>query len=126
MELGTSIEELRPFLPAQDFAESREFYRVLGFREAWSSDKLVLLELGRFSFFLQDYFAKEWADNMMMDLRVADADACWSYLQSLDLSKRFPSVVRIGAPQNDTATGIRRGHFVDPSGVLWHFSQSSK
>jgi hypothetical protein len=53
MILGTSVEEFRPFLPASDFAISRQFYLELGFNEVWSSGKLVILELGRFSFFLQ-------------------------------------------------------------------------
>jgi len=124
MEFGTSVNELRPFLPAKDFATSKEFYRALGFHEAWSSDRLTIMQLGRFSFFLQDYFVKEWAENMVMSLDVADVDACWTSLQSLNLPARFPSVVRVGAPQSDMASGIRRGYFVDPSGVLWHFSQS--
>ena len=122
MVLGTSVDEFRPFLPASDFALSRQFYLALGFKEVWSSGKLVIFELGRFSFFLQNYFVKELAENMVMDLRVADVDACWSYLQRLNLSSRFPKVVRVGAPRDDLATGTRRGHFVDPSGVLWHFS----
>jgi hypothetical protein len=122
MVLGTSVDEFRPFLPASDFAVSRQFYTELGFNEVWSSEKLVILALGRFSFFLQNYFGKEWAENMVLDLRVADVDACWSYLRSLNLSARFPQVVRVGAPQADGVTGIRRGYFVDPSGVLWHFS----
>jgi hypothetical protein len=124
MELGTALEGLRPFLPAEDFATSRAFYRYLGFVETWSAEKLVKVQLGGFSFFLQDYFVKAWAENMMMDLRVADVDACWDHLQSLNLSARFPKVVRVGAPQIDVSTGIRRGHFVDPSGILWHFSQT--
>lgn len=122
MELGTSLKEMRPFLPARDFALSREFYRLLGFHEIWSSEQLVILQLGRFSFFLQNYFAKEWAENMVMALQVADVEACWAHLQSLNLSSRFPNVVRVGAPAID-ASGLRRGHFVDPSGVLWHFAQ---
>jgi len=124
MELGTSVTELRPFLPAKDFATSKEFYRTLGFHETWSSDQLAIMALGRFSFFLQNYFVKEWAENMVMSLDVADVDACWASLQSLSLATRFPNNVRVGAPQNDVASGIRRGHFIDPSGVLWHFSQS--
>jgi catechol 2,3-dioxygenase-like lactoylglutathione lyase family enzyme len=123
MQLGTSVSQLRPFLPARDFAISREFYRMLGFHETWSSDRLAILELGRFSFFLQNYFVKEWADNMVMALDVADVDACWARLRSLNLSTRFPNVVSVGAPVDDVNAGVRRGHFVDPSGVLWHFSQ---
>jgi len=85
-----------------------------------------LFQLDRFSFFLQDYFVKDWAENFMLDLRVADADAFWLHLQSLNLSERFPGTVRLGPPEDDPGVGIRRGHFVDPSGVLWHFSQSTE
>ena len=109
MVLGTSVDEFRPFLPASDFAVSRQFYLELGFKETWSSNKLVIFELGRFSFFLQDYFVKEWAENMMMDLRVADVDACWSYLLSLNLSARFPKVVRLGALEREVSHGDCRG-----------------
>jgi hypothetical protein len=62
-------------------------------------------------------------EDMVMGLQVADADACWAHLQSLNLSVRFPNV-RLGAPHSDAASTLRRGHFLDPSGVLWHFSQS--
>lgn len=119
------VKNLRTFLPAEDFRVSREFYRALGFREAWSRDKLAMFELGQFTFFLQDLFVKEWAENVMMDLAVADVDAYYSYLQGLNLVERFPKQVRINVPADD-GTGIRRGYFVDPSGILWHFSQPIK
>ena len=75
MQLQQIIEDLRTFLPAKDFAKSREFYGVLGFEQVWSSDKLALFKLGRVSFFVQDYFVKDWAENMMLDLRVGDVQA---------------------------------------------------
>jgi hypothetical protein len=123
MQLERTVEDLRAFLPAKDFALSREFYGALGFEPVWSSDQLVLFKLDRFSFFVQDYFVKEWAENMMLDLRVGDVQAYWSYLQSLELPRRFPNV-RLSAPADDLASRIRRGNLCDPSGVLWHFSQS--
>jgi hypothetical protein len=52
-------------------------------------------------------------------------EVIWSYLESLNLSQRFERV-SVGAPQDDKATGIRRGHFIDPSGILWHFSHAAK
>ena len=124
MMLEESVHNLRPFLPAEDFRISREFYNALGFKEVWTSEKLVILEIGRFSFFLQNYYVKEWAGNMMMDLRVADVDEYWSYLLSLNLVERFGKCVTVKEPQDDGAS-LRRGHFVDPSGILWHYSQSS-
>lgn len=123
MESSQNIQSLRCFVPAKDFATSRQFYAALGFEEAWCDGKLALMQLGNCSFFLQDYFVKEWAENSMLDLRVANADELWRFLEGLRLSERFPGV-RLGAPHDDAA-GIRRGHFVDPSGVLWHFSQAA-
>lgn len=124
LAIETCTQDLRVFLPARDFDVSREFYAALGFTEAWSSDKLVLFRAGRFTFFLQDYFVKEWAENMMLDLRVADVDSFWAALQGLQLSERLLGVVRMSAPRDEPASGIRRGAFIDPSGVLWHFSQA--
>jgi catechol 2,3-dioxygenase-like lactoylglutathione lyase family enzyme len=124
MHPALAIEDLRAFLPAKDLATSKNFYRALGFEHVWASDTLVLFQLGRLSFFVQDYFVKEWAENMMLELRVANADAYFLHLQNLELTERFPTTVRIGAPEDDLAKGIRRGHFVDPSGVLWHFCQT--
>ena len=125
MDLKASVEDLRAFLPAQDFKTSRAFYAALGFHEVWSSDKLVLFQLGRSGFFLQDFFVKDFAENLMLDLRVRDADAFWSHLEGLNLPQRFQRV-RIGAPRNDEASGSRRGHFIDPSGILWHFSHAAR
>lgn len=123
MDLAANVQDLRCFVPAKDFATSKRFYAALGFREVWSDAKLALFELGRFKFFLQDYFVLQWAANAVLDLAVADADAFWAYLDALKLPEQFPSgVVRVGAPQADPHVPIRRGHFVDPSGVLWHFS----
>jgi hypothetical protein len=124
MQIAKNIQAVRCFVPAKDFALSRRFYAGLGFEEVWCNDKLALLELGACSFFLQDYFVKEWAENCMLDLRVVDVDSFWSWLESLDLAARFPGA-RIGPPSGDAASGLRRGHFVDPSGVLWHFSATS-
>jgi hypothetical protein len=121
--LAEQVEELRCFVPALSFAESRQFYAALGAREVWSNEKLSLLELGGFRFFLQDYFVKEWAENTMLDLRVKDADAFASQLEALKLEQRFPGF-RLRAPSDDASTRTRRGHFIDPSSVLWHFSQS--
>ena len=118
-----NVQDLRVFLPAKDFAVSRAFHQALGFVEDWSSDNLVLFRLGQFSFFLQDYFVQAWAENMMMDLRVADADSFWSYLQSLSATDRLPKDTPMRAPDDGPEPGIRGGSFIDPAGVLWHFSQ---
>ena len=124
MNVEEYVEDLRCFVPSKDFEVSKEFYLALGFREVYRDEKLALMQLGRSSFFLQNYFVEDWASNTMLDLRVVNADAFWEHLLSLDLPARFPNTVRLAPPRDDTSTGTRRGHFVDPSGVLWHFSQA--
>jgi hypothetical protein len=125
MDLAANIQDLRCFVPSRDFATSKRFYAALGCREVWNGEKLVLFELGRFRFFLQDYFVLQWAANFAIDLAVADADTFWRQLEALKLPEQFPAgVVRVGAPQRDPHVAIRRGHFVDPSGVLWHFTET--
>ena len=44
--MNLNASDLRPFIPAQDFALSRRFYQALGWREGWADDTMVLLELG--------------------------------------------------------------------------------
>lgn len=38
--------ELKAFVPAQDFALSKQFYQDLGFHIPWSSDELAYLSHG--------------------------------------------------------------------------------
>jgi hypothetical protein len=94
-----AVEDVRAFVPALDFALSREFYEAIGWTTVWTDgDGLALMELGGHRFMLQDYYVREWAENFMMAVIVSDAGA-W----------------------------FRRGATVtyvwDPCGVLLHFTQ---
>lgn len=113
---------LRPFVPAKDFAVSRAFYRDLGATEIWGTDDMVLLKLGDSEFYLQNAYVKDWAENTMLFLNVADLDLCWEELQALDLVNRYPDI-RWKKP-TDYPWGLREIHLIDPAGVLWHFAKA--
>jgi len=121
MQALKTTTDLRTFVPAKDFAQSRAFYADLGATEAWVSDKMVLLQLGGSSFYLQDAYVKAWAHNMMLFLMVPEVDALWEELQPLDLPNRYPGV-KWSAPK-DYDWGLRELHLHDPAGVLWHFAR---
>lgn len=121
MDYSKSVLGLRPFLPARDFEVSRAFYRSLGFEEVWTSANLVLFEVGELRFFVQRYYVAEWADNMMLDLRVDSADAFFKHLSELPVPQDL-SALELGAPRVDD-NGYKFGYFKDPSGVLWNFSE---
>jgi catechol 2,3-dioxygenase-like lactoylglutathione lyase family enzyme len=113
--------DLRTFLPAKDFALSREFYAELGAKEIWSSNDMVLFRLGQSSFYLQDAYVKDWAENLMLFLFVPEVDAFWEELKPLDLPARYPGV-RWKQP-TDYDWGLREIHLIDPAGTLWHFAK---
>lgn len=113
---------LRPFLPARDYPLSRSFYKQLGFEAGLETDELTIFEAGDFSFILQNFYVKELADNFMVQLTVRGLRAWW---RERDLDKLARDC---GArPPRSPALqpwGLEVGFLFDPSGVLWHVTQS--
>lgn len=60
------ITDVRVFVPAKDFSMSKSFYESLGWTVKWGDDNLALLEVADQRFYLQNYYAKEWAENFML------------------------------------------------------------
>jgi uncharacterized glyoxalase superfamily protein PhnB len=113
--LGATVRGMRPVVPAKEFEISNHFYMDLGFTPIELTGHLVEMRLGEFRFLLQDYYAKEWAENSVVHLLVSDVRGWWEHIVSLDLSQRHG--VRITAPVQED-WGLVAG-VVDPSGVLW-------
>lgn len=119
VDLGAS--DLRTFLPSKDYALSTDFYLALGFTREYADDSISLLELGNRRVYLQNGHAKEWAENMMLHITVADAAACHRQVAELLASGRFPGA-RV-APPRDEPYGARVTYVWDPAGVLLHLAQ---
>lgn len=116
-----SITDIRFFVPAQDFAVSKAFYIELGWSELWSDANLALLENSGQRFYLQNYYAKEFAENCMIHLSVADAVAWHARMSALIATERFPGV-RVSSPKQESY-GALVTYAWDPAGVLLHFAQ---
>ena len=100
--------EVKAFVPARDFALSKQFYQDLGFVLAWSSDDLAYLRHGNSTFLLQNFYNKTHADNFMMHLLVQDVDAWWRHVQAQGLIAKYGSKAE---PPADRPWGMR--DFVD-------------
>jgi hypothetical protein len=87
--LAQTIQAMRPMLPAKDFARSVKFYVDLGFQQRTLTDGLAEMTLGACSFLLQDYYVREWADNLVIHLFVSDLDSWWAHIVALDLPSRY-------------------------------------
>jgi catechol 2,3-dioxygenase-like lactoylglutathione lyase family enzyme len=121
MELGTLSQSLsiRTFIGAKDYDTSKAFYRELGFEEIYLSPKMNLYKINQsISFYLQDYYSKEWIENSMVFLEVEDIDVSYQYISELRLPQNYSGVKLSGIVNEDWG---KEFFLHDPSGVLWHF-----
>ncbi len=112
---------LRPFVPAADYAASKRFYAALGFALTHEDAQVAILKLGSFSFILQKFYVKEFAENCMVQLLVRDVDAWWRRVPAAGLVDAF-GVREPRAPAMQD-WGLKVGFLFDPSGVLWHVAE---
>ena len=117
-----NIKSMRPFIGAKDFKLSRSFYSDLGFKEVILSSNLSVFKSGEFAFYLQDAYVKDWVDNSMVFLEVADVNRFWEELLSSTIAAKYPTVKLVPIKEYDWG---RECFIHDPSGILWHIGQFS-
>ena len=116
------VSDLRPFIPAKDFALSKEFYADLGWETRDVAPGLALVRLSEQQhFYIQDYYIKDVAENCMLHATVTDAQAWYRHVSSVLQDKRY-SGAHIQPPKLQPYGAIVT--FVhDPTGVLLHLCQ---
>jgi catechol 2,3-dioxygenase-like lactoylglutathione lyase family enzyme len=116
------ITDLKAFVPAKDLELSKAFYVDLGFTVVWSTADIAEVQAGAFRFLLQKFYVAEHAGNFMMSLSVEDADPWWAHIQGAGLAEKYPGIM-CKAPALQP-WGIRVLYLSDPSGVLWHITDT--
>jgi catechol 2,3-dioxygenase-like lactoylglutathione lyase family enzyme len=112
---------VRTFIGARDFEESRRFYLDLGYQEVVIDRKMSLFRINEdLGFYLQDYYVKDWVDNSMVFVEVDDIEACTAELSGKGLQKKYKGVRFSKITQFDYG---RELFMHDPSGILWHYCQ---
>jgi len=115
------VTEIKAFVPAKDFALSKQFYQDLGFTLASDGGGIAYFHFEHASFLLQDYCAEGLAENFMMHLLVADVDAWWDKIQQSQVVSRYG--VKLW-PIELQPWKMRDFCITDPSGVLWRIGQN--
>jgi predicted lactoylglutathione lyase len=115
---------LRPFVPSIDHERSRQFYEALGFETRYVDASVAVMVSGNDSFILQNFYVKELAENLMVQLTVPDATAWWSIHHPERVADRFRT--KPPTPPAMQAWGMMVGFIHDPSGVLWHVTETKK
>jgi hypothetical protein len=111
-------KSIRPFIGAKKYLVSRNFYREMGFEELIISEKMSYFSMGKFGFYLQDAYVKDWVDNTMVFLELEDLKSSLKSIQRLNLTKKYENVRLSEIVHNEWGNEF---FLHDPSGILWHF-----
>lgn len=111
-------QSIRTFIGSKDFTTSRNFYSDLGFEEYITSERMSYFYIGKFGFYLQDAYVKDWIDNSMIFFEVTDLENTLKHIRSLHLTKTYEGVRLSEIVYNDWGNEF---FLHDPCGILWHF-----
>ena len=111
---------LQPFVPSgSNFEGSKQFFRELGFNLSWDEGDYAGFENNSCKFILQRYDQKDFAENFMLTVGVANVDEFRTEVIEKQLPQKFG--IRIGKI-SDMPYG-REVNIIDIAGVCWHFVQ---
>jgi len=109
---------LEPFIPSgKDFEKSRRLFQELGFRITFDAGDYVGFKREACQFILQKFDNKEFAENLMISVKVDSAEEFWKFTKERKLSEQFG--VRISAPKQQPYG--KEVNLIDVAGVCWHF-----
>ena len=109
---------LEPFIPSgSDFQQSKQLFQQLGFNVNWDAGDYVGFEKDGCRFILQRYDNKEFAQNLMINMKVSNAEAFWKFIIEKKLSEKFG--IRITEPKQQPYG--KEVNMIDLAGVCWHF-----
>ena len=112
---------IEAFVPSgSDFQRSRQLFLELGFQIKWESGDYIRFENNDCKFILQNYNAKEFAENFMLKVTVENLDDFWQKILEKDLPAKFG--VKLTEPTN--FPWGREVNLIDIAGVCWHFAEN--
>ncbi|MDW7691755.1 glyoxalase [Flammeovirgaceae bacterium SG7u.111] len=119
--MNYEAQSIRTFIGAKDFGESRSFYLELDFIEVPLGPKMSFFKVDeKLGFYLQNAYVKDWIDNSMIFLEVANLEECLKGLKEKNLTEKYKNV-RLSGIKTDSWG--REFFLHDPSGILWHFGE---
>ena len=110
------VDDIRVFIPSKSYETSQSFYQALGFKMDYVSDDLSLFENGECTFFLQNFYNEELANNLMFQLVVTDIDEAYNTISNLNgFEFRYEPIKK--EPWGKVI------YLWGPSGELWHITE---
>jgi len=109
---------LEPFIPSgNDFESAKQFFTALGFTITWNAGGYAGFERDGCKFILQQYDNIEFAQNLMISVKVDDVAAFRNDVIEKKLPEKFG--IRIGQVTHQPYG--KEVNVIDIAGVCWHF-----
>ena len=109
---------LEPFIPSgSNFEGSKQLFQELGFKINWDAGDYIGFERDGCKFILQKYNNKAFAENLMINIKISNAEEFWNELNEKQVVEKFG--VRITKP-TEQPYGLEV-NLIDIAGVCWHF-----
>jgi hypothetical protein len=111
---------LQPFIPSgEDFDKSKRLFEELGFDKKWEVPGYAGFGRDECNFILQKYNNAEFAQNLMLTVRVDNVEEFREHIVGKRLEEKFG--IKLG---NITQQPYgREVNIIDVAGVCWHFVQ---
>lgn len=109
-----TITALLPFVPAKDYSRCLSYYQEVGFDIVYTSERISRLRHGNAEFYLQNYYDKGFAENLVLHIEITEFVAFYEHIKSL--ARRYPECRYTGIIMEAYGTVFR---FWGPSGELW-------
>jgi predicted enzyme related to lactoylglutathione lyase len=110
------VDDISVFIPSKNYEASKSFYQALGFKMNYVSDDLSLFDNGECTFFLQNYYNEQFAQNLMFQLSVLDINEAYEIISNLngfDIKYEPIKLEHWG----------KVVYLWGPSGELWHVTE---
>ncbi len=114
--------ELKAFVPAKDFARSKQFYVDVGFTMASEGGGIAYFHRDGAAFLLQDFYDPDLAKGLTMHFLVEDVEAWRQAILGAGIPNKYGVEVTEIVQQ---PWRMRDFSFTDPSGVEWTVAQNT-
>ena len=109
---------LEPFVPSgKNFDASKMLFVALGFNINWDAGDYIGFERDGCKFILQKYNNDEFAQNLMLNVRIDNAEAFRKNVFENKLPEKFG--IRVG--ELTIQPYGKEVNIIDIAGVCWHF-----
>ena len=109
---------IEAFIPSgTDFERSKQFFLELGFHINWEQDGYAGFQRDECRFILQRYDNKEFAQNLMLSIKITDVKG----FREMVIDKQLPEKYGVRITKILDQPYGREVNVIDLAGVCWHF-----